>query len=165
MEDIGFRKKLIERVRNFRPRIRWGTLKDDNLSLFKYKLVSLTLVQLDGDSNQIWETLATKITQVAKETLGVITGKESGHKESWWWNKILQDEIRDKQGSFRELMRCTDVRERVGLREVYKRAKKEAKKAMPEAKNTTYKRIYEGLKTKEGEQGAGHQVEMANLLL
>ncbi|XP_076884675.1 uncharacterized protein LOC143533939 [Bidens hawaiensis] len=106
--DIGFRNKLTERARKFRPRIPWGALKDDSLSLFKDKLVSSTLVQLDGDSNQIWEALATKITQVVKETLGVTTGKASGHKESWWWNKIVQDKIRDKQGSFRELMRCTD---------------------------------------------------------
>ncbi|XP_076883439.1 uncharacterized protein LOC143532206 [Bidens hawaiensis] len=141
MADIGFRKMLTERVRNFRPRIRWGNLKDDNLSLFKDKLVSSTLVQLDEDSNHMWETLAKKITQVAKETLGVTTGKPSGHKESWWWNKIVQDKIRDKQESFRELMRCTDDRERVRLREVYKRAKKEAKKAVSEAKNTAYKQM------------------------
>ncbi|XP_076940755.1 uncharacterized protein LOC143610061 [Bidens hawaiensis] len=142
--DIGFRNKLTERARKFRPRIRWGALKDDNLSLFKDKLVSSTLVQLDGDSNQIWEALATKITQVAKETLRVTKGKASGHKESWWWNKIVQDKIRYKQGSFRELMRCTDERERAGLKEMYKRAKKEAKKAVSEAKNAAYK-YYFGL--------------------
>ncbi|XP_076907295.1 uncharacterized protein LOC143563687 [Bidens hawaiensis] len=149
--DRRFRNKLTERARKFRPRIRWGALKDDNLSLFKDKLVSSTLVQLDGDSNQIWEALATKITQVANETLGVTTGKASGHKESWWWNKIVQDKIRDKQGSLRELVRCTDEREHAGLREMYKGAKKEAKKAVSEAKNTAYKRMYERLETKEGE--------------
>ncbi|XP_076933607.1 uncharacterized protein LOC143599578 [Bidens hawaiensis] len=74
-----------------------------------------------------------------------------GHKELWWWNEIVQDKIRDKQGSFRELMRCTNEEERLGLRESYKNAKREVKKAVSEAKNNAYKRIYECLETKGGE--------------
>ncbi|XP_076940095.1 uncharacterized protein LOC143609136 [Bidens hawaiensis] len=139
--DIGFRNTMIARERNFRPRIRWGNLKDEKLSLFREKLVSSNLVQLDGDSSQMWEDLATKITQVAKETLGFTTGKASGYKESWWWNEIVQNKIRDKQWSFSELMRCTNEEERVGLRETYKKAKREAKKAVSEAKNMAYKQI------------------------
>ncbi|XP_076937390.1 uncharacterized protein LOC143604986 [Bidens hawaiensis] len=142
--DIDFRNKLIERERKGTPRIQWGNLKDDKLSLFKDKLISMTSVRSEEDSCQMWEEMATKITQVAKDTLGFTTGKTGRHKETWWWNEVIQEKIRDKQGSFRELIRCTDEEERVGLKESYKKAKREAK-------NTAYKRMYEHLETQEGE--------------
>ncbi|XP_076893777.1 uncharacterized protein LOC143545858, partial [Bidens hawaiensis] len=72
--DIGFRIKLTVRQRKCALRIRWGNLKDEKLPLFKDKLMLETLAQLNGDSTQIWESMATKIIQVAKETLGATTG-------------------------------------------------------------------------------------------
>ncbi|XP_076883738.1 uncharacterized protein LOC143532620 [Bidens hawaiensis] len=48
-------------------------------------------------------------------------------------------------------MRCTNEEKRVRLKESYKKAKREAKKAVSEAKNTAYKRMYEHLETQEGE--------------
>ncbi|XP_076956424.1 uncharacterized protein LOC143631595 [Bidens hawaiensis] len=48
-------------------------------------------------------------------------------------------------------MRCTNEEERVGLRETNKTTKREVKKAVSEAKNTTYKRMYERLEITEGE--------------
>ncbi|XP_076953843.1 uncharacterized protein LOC143628048 [Bidens hawaiensis] len=149
--DINFRNKLIERERKGTPRIRWGNLKDDKLSLFKDKLISMNLARAEDDSCQMWEAMAKKITQVAKDTFGVTTGKPGRHKVTWWWNEVVQEKIRDKQVSFRELMRCTNEEERVGLKEAYKKAKREAKKAVSEAKSTAYKRMYEHLKTQERE--------------
>ncbi|XP_076902774.1 uncharacterized protein LOC143557626 [Bidens hawaiensis] len=90
-------------------------------------------------------------TQVAKETLGVTISKSSGHKESWWWSEEVKTKIRDKQESFKDLLKCTDEEERLWLREGYKKAKRETKMAVTEAKNTAYKRMYESLETKEGE--------------
>ncbi|XP_076919263.1 uncharacterized protein LOC143579985 [Bidens hawaiensis] len=115
----------------------------------------MTSVRAEEDSCQMWEEMATKITQVAKDTLGVTTGKAGRHKEMWWWNEVVQEKIRDKQGSFRELMRCTNEEERVGLKESYKKAKREAKKAVSEAKNTAYKRMYEHLETQHLETQEG----------
>lgn len=94
--DIDFRHKLIERERKGTPRIRWGNLKDDKLSLFNDKLISMTLVTVEEDSCQMWEAMATKINQVAKDTLGVTTGNTGRHKETWWWNEVVQEKIRDK---------------------------------------------------------------------
>ncbi|KAM0012376.1 hypothetical protein Hdeb2414_s0053g00753601 [Helianthus debilis subsp. tardiflorus] len=95
--------------------------------------------------------MATMITTVANETLGVTTGKTSGHKESWWWNVDVHTKIKDKQHSFRDLLRCTDEEERLRVGETYKKAKRKAKKAVTEAKNTAYKQMYERLERKEGE--------------
>ncbi|KAJ0445561.1 putative RNA-directed DNA polymerase [Helianthus annuus] len=95
--------------------------------------------------------MATTVTQVAEETLGVTTGLTSGHKDTWWWSEDVQIKIRDKQGSFRDLLRYTVEEERLRLKERYKKAKREAKKAVVEAKNRAYKNMYERLETKEGE--------------
>ncbi|XP_076949224.1 uncharacterized protein LOC143621790 [Bidens hawaiensis] len=107
-----------------------------------------SLPRVNGDANQIWEAMATKIIQVAQETLEITKGKPGGHKESWWWNEVVQNMIRDKHRSIRALMRCTNEEERVELREFYKTTKREAKKAVSEAENTAYKRMYERLETK-----------------
>ncbi|XP_076910640.1 uncharacterized protein LOC143568357 [Bidens hawaiensis] len=149
--DITFRQKLIVGGRKYLPRIRWGNLKGGKIGEFKDKIVSLTSTQLGDDANQMWEAMATTITQVAKETLGVTTGRSNGHKESWWWSEEVQTKIRGKQESFRDLLKCTEEEKRLRLREGYKKAKREAKKAVTEAKNTAYKRMYESLETKEGE--------------
>ena len=36
------------------------------------------------------------IRNVAKETLGMSTGKPKVYKESWWWNEEVQKKIKDK---------------------------------------------------------------------
>ncbi|XP_076949655.1 uncharacterized protein LOC143622363 [Bidens hawaiensis] len=118
-----------------------GNLKGEKIEEFKDKIISVTSIRLGDDTNKMWEAMVTTITQVAKETLGVTTGRSSGHKESWWWSEEVQTKIRDKQESFRDLLKCTDEEERLRLREGYKKAKREAKKAMTEAKNTAYKRM------------------------
>ncbi|XP_076901808.1 uncharacterized protein LOC143556356 [Bidens hawaiensis] len=63
----------------------------------------------------------------------------------------MQSKIKDKQQSLRDLLRCTNEGERWRLREKYKNARREAKKAVTEAKNTAYRRMYACLETKEGE--------------
>ncbi|XP_021974852.1 uncharacterized protein LOC110869960 [Helianthus annuus] len=50
-----------------------------------------------------------------------------------------------------DLLSCSNDEDRVRLRDKYKTAKREAKMAVTQAKNTTYKMMYESLETKEGE--------------
>ncbi|XP_035837218.1 uncharacterized protein LOC118485081 [Helianthus annuus] len=119
--------------------------------VFRDKVNLMTSMQPGDDANRMWEDMATTITTVANEMLGVTTGKTSGHKKSWWWNGDVRAKIKAKQQSFRDLLRCTVEEERLRVREIYKKAKREAKKAVTEAKNTAYKQMYERLETKEGE--------------
>ncbi|XP_076931835.1 uncharacterized protein LOC143597131 [Bidens hawaiensis] len=139
------RNRLPGREKKYTPGICWRNLKDDKSPLFKNRVLLPTLVGLNGDASQMWEAMMTKITQVAKETLGVTTRMICRHKESWWWNKDVQDKIKDKQESFREHIRSTDEAKRVDLRDAYRKVNKEAKKVVAEAKNTAYKRMYERL--------------------
>ena len=66
---------------------------------------------------------------------------------SWWWNKQIQASIRLKRESYRSIPRCRD---NIAY-ENYKLAKKEAKKAVQEAKLKAYDELYSKLGMKDGE--------------
>ncbi|XP_022007985.1 uncharacterized protein LOC110907294 [Helianthus annuus] len=137
--DILLREKLVKGDRSIRPRIRWGNLKGDKVIEFKDKVIAKTVAQLSRDANRISEDMVTTIIHVANGTLGVATGKSSGPKDTWWWSEEVQNKIRGKHQSFRDLLRCANDEEQVRPKDKYKKAKREAKRAMTEAKNTADK--------------------------
>ena len=57
--------------------------------------------------------MADNIRQAAKEILGVSTGKPRVYKELWWWNEEVREKIKDKNKRFKELMACTEERDRI----------------------------------------------------
>lgn len=61
----------------------------------------------------------------------------------------MQRKIKNKQESFIEVLSCTDGEEKWRVGENYKIASKEAKKAVTEARNAAYKRMYEKLEPKD----------------
>ncbi|XP_071741899.1 uncharacterized protein [Rutidosis leptorrhynchoides] len=85
----------------------------------------------------MWNSFASTIRDVAKETLGVAVGTSRGHKsrrESWW----ISDEVQTK------------VALKTRAEERYKEAKREAKKAVAHAKDKAYEVLYRKLDSKEG---------------
>ena len=64
----------------------------------------------------------------------------------------MREKVKEKQKPYATLSRCTSEEEK-GVREaMYKVAKKLAKKAVVIEKNDAYERLYQKLKTKEGEK-------------
>ena len=63
------------------------------------------------------------IRKVAKETLGVLSGKPKVFKESWLWNDEVEKKIEDKNKRFKELITCTEEEDRIEKRQLYKEAK------------------------------------------
>ena len=100
----------------------------------------------------MWVNMAKTIRTVAKETLGVSSGKPKVFKESWWWNDEVEKKIKDKNKRFKELMACTEEEDMIEKRVSYKEAKRAAKKAVTEAKNHGYEDFYHKLDMKEGEK-------------
>ena len=80
------------------------------------------------------------------------TVKPKVHKDSWWWNEEAREKINDKNERVKELMACIEERDRISKREIYKEAKRVAKKAVAEAKRRDYEDFYKKLDTKEGEK-------------
>ena len=95
-----------------------------------------TLSSKSDDANQMWVTMDDTIRTVAKETLGVSSGKPKVYKESWWCNDEVQKKIMDKNERFKELITCMEEEVRTQKRESYKEAKRAARKAVAEEKNS-----------------------------
>ena len=89
------------------------------------------------------------IKRVAKEVLGESRGKVQPSKETWWWNDEVQKTIRDKRYCYKNWQKTKNIEDL----EKYKNAKKEAKKAVSDAKFKAYDDLYHKLGTKEGEMG------------
>ncbi|GJV57818.1 retrovirus-related pol polyprotein LINE-1 [Tanacetum coccineum] len=134
-------------------------LKGEAVETFR-AIVSEKLTALEEDmsarnADQMWNTLASVIRDVAKESLGVASESartHSTHKESWWFGKEVQTKVATKQSRFKELFACNDGnQEGIDLaKERYKVAKKEAKIAVAQAKDKAYEDLYRKLDSKEG---------------
>lgn len=79
---IALSLKLRQMVRKLPPSIRWGSLKNEKINIFRDKVILETSDRLVEDTNQMWEAMATTITHAARKTLGVTTGKTTVHKKS-----------------------------------------------------------------------------------
>nr|XP_045090348.1 uncharacterized protein LOC123497711 [Aegilops tauschii subsp. strangulata] len=92
--------------------------------------------------------MATCIRKVALEEFGVYRGRRSKDKNTWWWNDDVQKAIKEKKNCFRRLY-LDRIADNI---EMYKMAKKTAKRAVSEARGRAYEDLYRRLGTKEGER-------------
>lgn len=44
-----------------------------------------------------WEVVSSKIREMARQVLGVTSGKAGRKKESWWWNDEVLEATRTKR--------------------------------------------------------------------
>ena len=82
----------------------------------------------------------------------MMSRKQKEYEESWWWNEEVQKKIKDKNKRVKKLLACTGEEDRIHKKEIYKEAKRAAKKAVTEAKSRVYEDFYQKLDNKEGEK-------------
>ena len=93
--------------------------------------------------NTTWNKIASCIRRVAKDVLG-----ESRGGDTSWWNEEVKVAIKIKRDSYKDLKKnCDEL-----SFERYKLGKKEAKKAVQNARAKVYKEVYEKLNTKKVEK-------------
>lgn len=151
--DICMRRRVMSDFKEATPRILWKNLKGDKLKIFRERIGLERNSLHEEDVNQMWNHVAHKIRNVARDMLGVSSGKVQDQKESWWWNEEIQQRIKIKQDCFRELMCCQEDEEASRRRIIYKETRRDAKKAVAEAKAKAYEDMYKRLDTKDGENG------------
>ncbi len=149
--DVSWRNRVRDRRRVERERILWKNLKGDKATNFQNEIIPVCLREREGDVDHLWATVAIKIREKAREILGVRTGTRKMDRESWWWTEDVQISVKAKHEALKKLRGTTDNQEHVQLREEYRRAKKEAKAAVTNAKNKAYEEMYKRLDTKVGE--------------
>ncbi|XP_057540710.1 uncharacterized protein LOC130818562 [Amaranthus tricolor] len=146
------RKKIVKKNVESKGKIMWGRLKGDMVIILSSKISLLGFPSQSEDAKEIWVNMAKNVRTVAKETLGVSSGKPKVFKESWWWNDEVEKKIKDKNKRFKDLMACTEDEDMIEKRVGYKEEKQVAKQAVTEAKNRGYEDLYRKLDTKEGEK-------------
>ncbi|XP_071712410.1 uncharacterized protein [Rutidosis leptorrhynchoides] len=113
--DLVPQRRVTRRGRPTQPRILWKNLNEEKAETFKASVLERVEAVMDtvthGDADQMWNSFASTIRDVAKETLGVAVGTSRGHKscrESWWISDEVQTKVALKQLRFRELVTCRD---------------------------------------------------------
>ena len=101
----------------------------------------------------MWEEMAECIRRSAKEVLGLSKGCSWRTKGAWWWSEEVKEKVKAaKQQKYKVLVGSSTAEEKEVNKEQYRMEKREAKNAMPVAKNNTYERLYQRLDSKEGEK-------------
>ncbi|GJX85065.1 hypothetical protein Tco_0335839 [Tanacetum coccineum] len=157
--DVLLERQRHRREATGRARILWKNLEGDVAETFKAtiseKLLALEEDMSTSSAEQMWNTLAHTIKDVARDSLGVVSESartHSTHRESWWFNEEVQTKVAAKQYRFKELLSCceSNLEDIDSAKERYKVAKREAKIAVARAKDKAYEDLYKKLDSKEG---------------
>ena len=134
-----------QRLKKGVPKTKWWKLKDETTKLTFVEAVKERL----GESLPLdWGETSRGIRVIAKEVLGVTTGRTKGNKETWWWNSRVQEALKKKKEARKDLNRNGEGDPKVK----YKLAKQEAKREVAKAKHEAYQEMYDRLETVEGQK-------------
>ena len=138
------KKKKAEKVK---PKTQWWKLKKTSCQEAFRQEVTRTLKGKNGLLDE-WDKTPEMLRKTAENVLGVTFGKRKGDKETWWWNKEVQESIKKKK----EAKKTWDKIRNENTKIIYKEKKSKAKKAVAMAKGRAYDDLYARLETKEGEK-------------
>ncbi|KAJ1698835.1 hypothetical protein LUZ63_007347 [Rhynchospora breviuscula] len=99
------------------------------------------------EANNMWKEMTTSVQKDSYRS-GVTRESNREPKDTWWWNDEVQKAIKEKK----ECYKCLHRDKTYDNAQKYKLAKKNAKKAVSEARGRTYEDLYQKLSTKEGEK-------------
>ena len=142
---MDIRGKKEDKKRRLKPRIRTWKLKGVVMQRFQEEVRS----QLDATKEITWQNLRMIILNTAKKLCGVTKGQKRKERESWWWSQEVQIPIANKKKAYKRWQENTLDSD---LKAEYRKANKEAKKAVAKAKSESLKQLYDDLNTKEGEE-------------
>ena len=83
-----------EKGRKVKPKIRWWKLKEISCEeAFRQEVTRI----LGGKEGLPGEWDKTADAKTAKTVLGVTLGKRKRDRKTWWWNKEVQESIKEKR--------------------------------------------------------------------
>jgi hypothetical protein len=94
---------------------------------FKERMIAKGHWDGEGGADSMWVKMATCIRKVAGEVLEVTKGNKHEAKDTWWWNVDAQKAIKECYKSWHHNRSTNNMVK-------YKEAKKNARRAMSEAR-------------------------------
>ena len=127
------------------PDLRWWKSKEED---YRLKFEQKVKEELEEVFPEDWEKTEETVRVVAKDVLGVSSGKKKVVKETWWWNKEVQECIQQKN----QAKKRWDREGNEESNREYKKCCKHVKKAVALAWVEAYGGLYESLESNEGEK-------------
>ncbi|KAJ7952361.1 Retrovirus-related Pol polyprotein LINE-1 [Quillaja saponaria] len=146
--DVGVKWRKQKYRSNKCIKTRWWNLNGGNMALFKDKMLQGDPWRVEGEPNMIWDEMASRIRNTAREVLGESRGRGPPTKETWWWNEEVQQAIKAKKKCYKILHKCINE----DNYKCFRQARKDAKKAVREARGKACEGLYQKLETKDGEK-------------
>ncbi|KAL8101595.1 hypothetical protein AgCh_033482 [Apium graveolens] len=145
LESRGRNREVVDSI--FRVgSLNVGTLTGKFLELvdgLKKRHVDAVCVQeTKWKGDKIKETNGFKLWGVAKNMLGITSGKIHDQREAWWWNEDVQERVKAKQARLKEIICCNKKEKFDTKKTLYKEAKRLSKRAVVEAKDKAYEEMY-----------------------
>jgi hypothetical protein len=128
-------------------RTMWWKLKGDVSQVFKNRVIAEGSRNEGEDADNMWKEMATHIRKVAIEVFEVNKENKCESKDTWWWNGDVQNAINEKKECYKRLHHNRSD-ENI---QKYKETRRNAKKAVSEARGQAYTELYQKLDTKDGE--------------
>ncbi|KAJ7982244.1 Retrovirus-related Pol polyprotein LINE-1 [Quillaja saponaria] len=146
--DVGVKWRKQKYRSNKCIKTRWWNLNGGKMTLFKDKMLQGDPWRVEGEPNMIWDEMASRIRNTAREVLGESRGRGPPTKETWWWNEEVQQAIKAKKECYKRLHKCRNE----DNYKCFRQARKDAKKAVREARGKACEQLYQKLETKDGEK-------------
>ncbi|XP_013774375.1 uncharacterized protein LOC106459310 [Limulus polyphemus] len=128
------------------PKIKWWKLEEEQLK-DQFKERVMNEITPKENANEWWRENSNIIRRIGEELLGKTSGRGAPQdKEWWWWNEEVQEKVKKKK----EAKKKWDSSGSEEDEEAARTAKKEAKKAVAQAKVNAVNDIYEELETPVG---------------
>ncbi|XP_069993536.1 uncharacterized protein [Penaeus vannamei] len=131
-------------------RTKWWKLADKDTQSQFVAAARDKLQQSEREGNRSFEEVTEYLRKLGERLLGRTSGKCKPGKKTWWWNDEVQESLKRKK----EAKKILDMENNDENKEVYKLAKKEAKKSVAGAKARAYQVLYEDMGTIDGQKRA-----------